>query len=106
MRRHYNGLGQVVIEQKPAQNWSDAVEGCGTPNTGQEVDTYFAYDALGNQTTASVPKLMGRTGHATRTLDFAIAAVTGYDALSRPATLISANGEETTYVYAGRTTGL
>jgi len=106
VRRHYDGLGQVITENRPYQNWQEPYEGCGGSSSGQEIDVNYAYDALGNPVKASVPRLVARANFATRAADLSVATTTDYDALSRPSTITAPNGEVTSYVYGGRTSGI
>ena len=49
VRRHYNGLGQLVQEQHPDDDWRTDMDGC-TPGVNYpEIDVDFAYDGLGHQ---------------------------------------------------------
>ena len=52
VRKHYNGLGQLVLEQTPYANWSSG--------GGDEIHVNYAYDGLGRQIHASTPRLRGQ----------------------------------------------
>lgn len=107
VRRHYDGLGQLILDQQPDEAWEAAMDGCGSGNLGQEIEHYYAYDALGNQTRAAAPKLVNRSGYATRTADWGPGGTPGYafnsyDALNRPTQSLAPNGETTIFAYSGR----
>jgi RHS repeat-associated protein len=103
VRRHYNGLGQLIIEQRPDQSWQTSVDGCGGADQGQEIDTYYAYDALGRPTWTSAPKLVSRSGYATRTGDWGVGyTATVYDRIDRPTQITTPSGENSYFSYAGR----
>ena len=54
VRRHYNGFGQLVQEQRPADEWRTDVDGCTPGANYPEIDVHFAYDGLGRQSQLSV----------------------------------------------------
>ncbi|RIK46104.1 MAG: hypothetical protein DCC57_15840, partial [Chloroflexi bacterium] len=103
VRRHYNGLGQLIIEQRPDQSWQTSVDGCGGADQGQEIDTYYAYDALGRPTWTSAPKLVSRSGYNTRTGDWSVGyTATSYDRIGRPTQITTPSGENSYFSYSGR----
>lgn len=105
VRRHYNGLGQLVQEQTPDQNWRVAnVENksCSQSENLEEIDVSYEYDALGNQTRASVPHRTN-TGWVNRAFVWSLGYTsTNYDVLGRPTQSVAPNGEVTNYAYSGR----
>lgn len=54
VRKHYDGLGQLVLEQMPYQDWMSN----GSTATGQEIHVNHQYDGLGREIRTSVPHLM------------------------------------------------
>jgi hypothetical protein len=103
VRHHYNGLGQLIIEQRPDQSWQTSVDGCGSTNEGQEIDRYYTYDALGRPTWTSAPKLVSRSGYNTRTGDWSVGyTATSYDRIGRPTQITTPSGENSYFSYAGR----
>ena len=109
VRKHYNGLGQLVAEQKPDQDWTWTADDCTLPTQLKEIETLYAYNALGQQTRASVPY------RATENWVSRIAAVKWntvwnsipntaivYDPLGRPTRSIAPNDEFTLYDYLRR----
>ncbi|MCX6048527.1 MAG: hypothetical protein NT075_25770, partial [Chloroflexi bacterium] len=113
VRKHYNGLGQLVAEQKPDQVWQifAPTENCNNSSNLNEIETLYAYDSQGNQVHASAPY---RTSvdwiQRINAIDWQqIWSVTpntqiAYDALSRPITTTLANGAKTVYQTNGRDT--
>jgi len=97
VRKHYNGLGQLMYEQRPHQDW--VLGDC--PNCN-EVDVSFAYDGLGRQKQASVPH--SKTGDwRTRSTDFSQGKTTNqFDVLGRTTRVTSPNSEVSTFEYKGR----
>ena len=59
VRRHYDGLGQLVAETSPNEWWEESVEGCGVAGLGGEIIVNYGYDALGNQTHVSTARAVG-----------------------------------------------
>ncbi|MEM7538762.1 MAG: RHS repeat-associated core domain-containing protein, partial [Chloroflexota bacterium] len=113
VRKHYNGLGQLVAEQHPAQGWQIAIDGCGTGARHPEVDTYYKYDSLGRQTHVSVPVAKDRTTDTERiwtdvnTYDWRDRyRQTSYDSLSRPILETAPNYVQTSIHYAGFATSV
>ncbi|MBV7329118.1 hypothetical protein KFU94_12855 [Chloroflexi bacterium TSY] len=106
VRRHYNGLGELVVEQRPWQDWEHSQDGCGSQTgVGHEVDTYYQYDALGNQTQVSVPRKVSRSvSFWTRISWSGDGTQTRYDALGRITQVTAPNGEKQLYSYSGRQT--
>src|SRR4029453_8710027 len=107
VRKQYDGLGQLVVEQRPDQQWETVVDGCGAANQGQEIDTYYLYDAFGQPVRTSVPTLVSRAGFNTRALGAPATwgagyTATTYDLLGRPTQITTPNGEQTLFDYAGR----
>jgi RHS repeat-associated protein len=107
-RRHYNALGQLIVEQRSDPDWQYAVDGCGTSNLGQEIHVNYAYNALGQVSHQSVPRLMPRSAYNTYEVDWATVDETTmtYDALGRITEVIQPNGERTVTGYNGRITGV
>ena len=103
VRRHYNGLGQLIKQQMPDDDWhTDGVpEGgvCSQPEELNEIDVDYEYNALGNQARASVPYrrsgdwvgsgLNWNAGYTEST----------YDAINRPTLTEAPNGEKVRYRY-------
>ena len=50
VRKVYDGLGQLIQEQRPQQNWGTSIDGCSGGNNSDEVDLNYQYDAFGRQT--------------------------------------------------------
>ncbi|MDQ3247927.1 MAG: hypothetical protein M3Q45_01850, partial [Chloroflexota bacterium] len=113
VRRHYNGLGQLVITQTPDQLWADGVDGCTPTEIFNEIETLVSYNGLGQPVRTSVPY---RTTVNWATRAYAINwgtvwasrphTLTSYDSLSRPLTVTAPNGEGNYYTYDGRNTAL
>ena len=107
VRRHYNGLGQLVKEQRPDQFWAADNNNCiaYTPSSGhidQEIDVGYRYDSLGNQIEASVPERI-KDNWFNRPIDWNLpTTVTTYDVLGRPMLVTLPNGEQQEYEYEGR----
>ncbi|MCB0141294.1 MAG: hypothetical protein KDE50_15415, partial [Caldilineaceae bacterium] len=102
VRRVYNGLGQLVQEQRPNENWATSVDGCAAGSNSDEIDVSYAYNSLGQQTQASVPKAT-TANPINRALSFSQGqSVTIYDVLGRPYTVTAPNGEVSVYGYASR----
>ncbi|MEM7129271.1 MAG: RHS repeat-associated core domain-containing protein [Chloroflexota bacterium] len=108
IRRHYNGLGQLVHEQSPQQNWKTNVDGCNPGNYYAEIDVDYSYDSLGNQIYVSVPRKT-TTGWTSASRRIAYSNWGGstkttstYDVLGRPMQVTAPNGERTYHYYAGR----
>ncbi len=103
VRRHYNGLGQLVKQQMPDDYWRigqlDGDGSCEQADDFNEIDTDYEYDALGNQARASVPYrrsgdwvgsgLNWNAGYTEST----------YDAINRPTLTEAPNGEKVRYRY-------
>jgi RHS repeat-associated protein len=105
VRRHYNGLGQLILEQRPDQAWEAVADGCGTSNLGKEIETHYGYDSLGNQTRLSAPILVDRTGYQNRPPNWNKGfTATTYDALNQPTQTTLPNGDRTVFNYSGRVT--
>lgn len=49
VRKVYDGLGQLIQEQRPQQSWGTTIDGCNGGNNSSEVDVNYLYDALGQQ---------------------------------------------------------
>jgi YD repeat-containing protein len=97
VRKLYNGLGQLIQEQRPYQGWAIGA--------GQEILVDYLYDALGNQTRVGTPRLA--TSYSSG--DLRRPAVwtggytqTDYDARNLVAQTIAPNGEQQQYGYTGR----
>ncbi|MFN8446855.1 MAG: RHS repeat-associated core domain-containing protein [Caldilineaceae bacterium] len=120
VRKLYDGIGQLVSEQKAAQRWEKVLDGCGTTHTYNEVDTYNAYNSLGQIVKTTVPKAIssitvdpttnnqnpadGNTWWR-RSPDWSLPATTiTYDALGRTLKTVAPNGEEIQTHYRGRQT--
>ena len=102
VRRHYNGLGQLVQEQTPHQDWTANTDGCNPGDNHNEIDVSYQYDALGNQTRASVPTSVS-AGWVNRAPSWGAGYTsTKHDVLSRPTQGVAPNGETTNYIYSGR----
>jgi RHS repeat-associated protein len=105
VRRIYNGLGQLVQEQRANDAWQYPVEGCGEkPPASPEIDVDYLYDGLGRQVRASAP-------HATtqpwvnRAADWSQGyQTTAYDTLGRVVRTVAANGGIVETQYSGRQT--
>lgn len=98
----YNGLGQLVQERLPAQDWTTGADDCARPDGGQEIYVDYAYDSLGNQTRQSVPHLVDRvtTSDWYRTPDWSQGFTeTVYDPLGRPKSIYAPSRDYTTYHY-------
>ena len=106
-RKVYNGLGQLVQEQRPQQGWKTVSDDCngGTSNAA-EVDTNYAYDALGNLAQVSVP-IATTASWINRNLIWNQGDTeTLYDQAGRVARIYAPNEERQDYAYAGRFTGV
>ena len=102
VRKQYNGLGELVQEQRPQQNWTTNVDGCNPGANYPEVDVNYAYDALGRLIQQSVP--VGST--ATWVNRAAVwtngYTATSYDAIDRVTSATAPNGELQQHYYGGR----
>ncbi len=106
VRRHYNGLGQLVQEQHPADDWRTGIDGCTPGANYPEIDVDFAYDGLGRQRAVAAPR-SAVGSWINRTADWANLpphTATAYDALDRPLRVTAPNGAVTDYKYADRKT--
>ncbi|MCB0045424.1 MAG: hypothetical protein KDD92_08345, partial [Caldilineaceae bacterium] len=93
VRRHYNGIGQLVLEQTPYSNW--------TTSSGNEIHVNYGYDGLGRQTRVSVPREEGfKDWTATATWSTVPHTRTEYDALDRVTKIEAPNGQTNVYKYA------
>ena len=111
-RSFHDGWGRVLAQHGSYLDWEENFECSGQAATGQEVHTYFAYDALGRQQRASVPEIVARsqfgtipsqTGSNDWTGSGAPAQTqTSYDVLDRPLRLTAPNGEVTEHIYVNR----
>ncbi|RIK48220.1 MAG: hypothetical protein DCC57_13555, partial [Chloroflexi bacterium] len=104
VRKHYDGLGRLVAEQRAYQNWSHAVDGCGTANQGQEIQVNYAYDALDQPVKTSVPRLVGRSYWSNPAIDWNTTPYsrTDYNPIGRITRQVAPNGEQTDFAYLGR----
>ncbi len=102
VRSHYNGLGQLVQEQRPRQEWRTNIDGCNPGSYAPEVDVNYSYDALGNRIWRSVPVATG--GRAiNRVANWGAGySRTEYDVLGRVSRTHAPNGERHDYDYVGR----
>ena len=92
VRKHYNGLGQLVLEQTPYANWSSG--------GGNEIHVNYAYDGLGRQIRASTPRLRGQGIWSTAVAWDSVAHTrTEYDSVDRITKSIAPNGQTTVYGY-------
>ena len=103
VRRHYNGLGQLVKEQMPDDYWrinqlSDGTN-CNQSNSFSEIESDYQYDALGNQTRASVPYRRGGWWVGRGLSWGAGYTESSYDALNRPTFTEAPNGEQMRHRY-------
>ena len=102
VRKQYNGLGELVQEQRPQQNWTTNTDGCNPGNNYPEVDVNYAYDALGRQTQVSVPVASTATWVNRAAVWTNGYTATSYDAIDRPTWVTAPNGEQQQYGYLGR----
>jgi RHS repeat-associated protein len=107
-RRHYNGLGQLVRQQRPQQEWTLSVEGCTPGQSGGEVDIDSAYNALGLPSRVSTPTGNDYATWPTRRSDWPQGSYTetSYDALGRVTRVVAPNGESSRHFYGGRESSL
>jgi hypothetical protein len=99
VRRHYNGLGQLVLEQRTQPGWNSTL--------WPEVEILHEYDGLGREVAVSMPLPVLNKGGAKAwyTLPTPAAdafATTSYDALGRPLVQTRLSGEKILYAYSGR----
>ncbi|MEM7127794.1 MAG: hypothetical protein AAF702_15790, partial [Chloroflexota bacterium] len=113
VRRHYNGLGQLVLKQTPQQNWSTNVDGCSPGEQRDEVDLDYGYDSLGNLIYEGMPHTSSATwyGSSRRISSYGawnstIKIHSTYDVLSRPTKTLTPANEVTHYKYTGRDTAI
>ncbi len=107
VRKHYNGLGQLVQEQRPQATWTiNTADDCtGVRNISPEVDVNYAYNGLGQQIYASVPLVGdGNLWYSRLPTDWSTVAksTTSYDPIGRPLQITSPNGENQYFGYAAR----
>ncbi|MBP7963694.1 MAG: RHS repeat-associated core domain-containing protein [Caldilineaceae bacterium] len=109
-RQAYNGLGQLVQSQGPAQDWTVSVDGCNLGNAGSEVIVDYEYNALGQQSRQSVPRTVLQYvpgDNMYRTPNWGLGQTsTTYDGLGRPQNSWAPNGNRTQYYYGSRSTGV
>jgi RHS repeat-associated protein len=105
VRRIYNGLGQLVQEQRANDAWQYPMEGCGEkPPASPEIDVDYLYDGLGRQVRASAPHAT-TLGWVNRAADWSQGyQTTAYDALGRVVRTVAANGGIVETQYSGRQT--
>jgi RHS repeat-associated protein len=99
VRKLYNGLGELIQEQRAYQNW--------TATNGQEIITDYLYDALGRQTRVGIPWLAAKYAGGTADTRFATTWINGftatsYDAIGRVTWVTAPNGEQQQYGYVAR----
>ena len=97
VRKVYNGLGQLIQEQGPYQDWATG--------TGQEVIRDYLYDAVGNQTRSGMPRLIAKytSGDLRRSASWSGGYnQTEYNTFNAVSRTFAPNGEEQRYNYAGR----
>jgi RHS repeat-associated protein len=101
-RRVYDGLGQLVQEQGPQQDWRTNVDGCSPGLNYAEVDVNYAYDSLGRQARVSVPTAT-TVNWVNRPANWGNGyTAVSYDALGRVVSTSAPNGEQTQTSYLGR----
>jgi hypothetical protein len=109
VRRHYNGLGQLYMEQTPYQDWEENYDGCGSADgLGSEIRVNYAYNALGKVRHTSVPQSVARSNSMVYDIDWGTLTktTTTYDALGRVYDTVAFNGETTNTRYSGRITAV
>jgi RHS repeat-associated protein len=104
VRKLYDGFGQLIQTQSPQHNWSVVVDGCGTANSTPQVVVDYAYDGLGRQVRASVPRGVNFFAWQ-HTPDWSQGHTqTWYDALGRTLRIDEPNQNTTWISYVGRAT--
>jgi RHS repeat-associated protein len=113
VRRHYNGLGQLVTEQSSFEDWKGNVDGCNPGTLGREIVTWSSYDALGKVARAGTPILYNRTSggylwYAPPAINWSTADQSQwlYDPLGRMTSQRAPSGQTTAQNYSGRASRL
>jgi len=109
-RQAYNGLGQLVQSQGPAEDWTVSVDGCNLGNAGHEVIVDYEYNALGQQSRQSVPHTVpqyvgGDDMYRTPNWSLGV-STTYYDGRGRPQNAYAPNGNRSQYYYGSRATAV
>ena len=107
-RTQYNGLGQVVVQQGPWQDWTHNIDGQNPGIGGSEVATFFQYDSLGNAIRQSVPLKKTRSAWQTVTTSWGSTdhTLSSFDIYGRPLKVTAPNGEVSEYNHVARSTSI